>query len=39
LIGLDEAEARDGGFHPEIAEMARAFDGPLAVAIARRTCP
>jgi hypothetical protein len=35
LIGLDNAEARDGGFHVEIAEMARAFGGPLAVAITR----
>ena len=35
MIGLDPAQMPEGGFNPEIAESARSFDGPLAVAIAR----
>jgi Kef-type K+ transport system membrane component KefB/nucleotide-binding universal stress UspA family protein len=35
FIGLDPAQMPLGGFNPEIAELARAFDGPVAVAIAR----
>ena len=35
MIGLDPAQIPEGGFNPEIAESARSFDGPLAVAIAR----
>ena len=36
MIGADPAEAKQGGFNREIADMAREFAGPLAVAIARQ---
>jgi Kef-type K+ transport system membrane component KefB/nucleotide-binding universal stress UspA family protein len=35
IIGLDPARTREGGFSPDIAKAARAYDGPLAVAVAR----
>ncbi|SDR63475.1 transporter, CPA2 family [Rhizobiales bacterium GAS113] len=35
FIGLDPAKMPDGGFNPEIAKTVRAYDGPLAVAVAR----
>jgi len=35
VIGLDPAQMPGGGFNPEIAGSARAFDGPLAVVVAR----
>jgi Kef-type K+ transport system membrane component KefB/nucleotide-binding universal stress UspA family protein len=35
VIGLDPAYMPGGGFNPEIAESARAFDGPVSVVVAR----
>ncbi len=35
IIGLDPARMPEGGFNSEIAKAARAYDGPLAVAVAR----
>jgi len=35
VIGLDPAQMPGGGFNAEIAGSARAFDGPLAVVVAR----
>ncbi len=35
IVGLDPANMPEGGFNPEIAKVARAYGGPLAVAIAR----
>jgi len=35
VIGVEPAVAPEGGFHPEVACIARGFEGPLAVAVAR----
>ena len=35
IVGLDPARAPDGGFNREIAKIARAYEGPLAVIVAR----
>jgi Kef-type K+ transport system membrane component KefB/nucleotide-binding universal stress UspA family protein len=35
IIGLDPARMPNGGFNPEIAKAARAYEGPLAVAVGR----
>lgn len=35
VAGLDPARGETGGFSPEIVAAARAFEGPLAVAVAR----
>ena len=35
VLGFDPAQAPRGGFNPVIADAARAFEGPVAVAIAR----
>ena len=35
IIGLDPARMPEGGINPEIAKAARAYEGPLAVAVAR----
>jgi nucleotide-binding universal stress UspA family protein len=35
MIGVEQAVAPEGGFHPEVASIARGFEGPLAVAVAR----
>ncbi|HLH48397.1 MAG TPA: cation:proton antiporter [Roseiarcus sp.] len=35
IIGLDPARMPEGGFNPEIARTARAYEGPLAVVVAR----
>ncbi|HLW91919.1 MAG TPA: cation:proton antiporter [Roseiarcus sp.] len=35
IVGLDPARMPEGGFNPEIAKAARAYEGPLAVAVAR----
>jgi Kef-type K+ transport system membrane component KefB/nucleotide-binding universal stress UspA family protein len=35
IIGLDPARMPVGGLNPEIAKAARAYEGPLAVAVAR----
>src|SRR5205823_6218329 len=36
FIGLENTSKKGGGFHPDFVRIAAAFDGPLAVAIARR---
>ncbi|MFL5130437.1 MAG: cation:proton antiporter [Microvirga sp.] len=35
VIGVEPTVAPEGGFHPDVARMARGFEGPLAVAVAR----
>jgi Kef-type K+ transport system membrane component KefB/nucleotide-binding universal stress UspA family protein len=35
ISGLDPAKAPEGGFNPEIARAARAYEGPSAVVVAR----
>jgi nucleotide-binding universal stress UspA family protein len=35
VIGLEPTTAPEGGFHPEVACIARGFEGPLAIAVAR----
>ena len=35
VIGVEPTVAPEGGFHPDVASMARGFEGPLAVAVAR----
>ncbi len=35
VIGVEPVVAPEGGFHPEVARIARGFEGPLAVAVAR----
>ena len=35
VIGVDPTVAPEGGFHPEVACIARGFEGPLAVTVAR----
>ena len=35
LMGLEHTRAKNGGFHPDAARIASAFDGPLAVVAGR----
>jgi nucleotide-binding universal stress UspA family protein len=35
VIGVEPTVAPEGGFHPDVARIARGFEGPLAVAVAR----
>src|SRR3954453_857750 len=35
VLGVEPSVAPEGGFHPKVACMARSFEGPLAVAVAR----